>query len=139
MSESFERDKICYEQHSESFRSLNNQMWQVPIIAMTLTGGLWFGIFSTKIEADVAAMLLLFCFVCDTLFILILFRVRLIMSLLIDRLTQFNPSYSISPSESHKGNYVTRQDNLVICLFSIMLLLAALISLTTSLHYICKT
>lgn len=36
MNEQFEKDKICYEQHSESFRNLNNQMWQVPIIAMTV-------------------------------------------------------------------------------------------------------
>jgi hypothetical protein len=41
MSETFEREKLCYEQNCEQMRSLNQIMWQVPIIAMTLTGGLW--------------------------------------------------------------------------------------------------
>lgn len=34
----------AYAQNSESFRSLNQLMWQIPLIAMTLTGGLWFGV-----------------------------------------------------------------------------------------------
>ena len=38
----FEREKVCYEQNFEQARSLNGQMNQVPVLAMTLTGGLWF-------------------------------------------------------------------------------------------------
>jgi hypothetical protein len=42
-NEPFEREKVCYEQNFEQFRSLNEQMNRVPTIAVTLTGGLWFG------------------------------------------------------------------------------------------------
>jgi hypothetical protein len=44
MDREFERQKLCYEQNCEQMRSLNQIMWQVPIIAMTLTGGLWYGV-----------------------------------------------------------------------------------------------
>jgi hypothetical protein len=128
MNEQFEKDKVCYEQHSESFRNLNTQMWQVPIIAMTLTGGLWFGIFSGDIEAAQATWLLIFCGVCDLLFIAVLYRVRFIMSLLIEKISQFNPTYAINPKSLPKGNVLTRQENLVIGAFSTMLFLAAIVS-----------
>jgi hypothetical protein len=44
----FERDKVCYEQNCEHMRSLNQIMWQVPMIAMTLTGGLWYAVATMK-------------------------------------------------------------------------------------------
>ena len=40
--ENFEREKACYQQNFEQARSLNGQMNRVPVLAMTLTGGLWF-------------------------------------------------------------------------------------------------
>lgn len=40
----FQKDMASYEQNFITFRSLNNLMWQVPLISMTLTGGLWFGV-----------------------------------------------------------------------------------------------
>jgi hypothetical protein len=136
MNEQFERDKVCYEQHSESFRNLNNQMWQVPIIAMTLTGGLWFGVFSSNdIEKPIAAALLFFCGLCNVMFICILFRVRLVMSLLIEKLSLFNSGYAINPSQSNKGNYILRKENLVITLFSIMLGVSASISFVIFIVY----
>ncbi len=136
MNEQFEKDKVCYEQHSESFRNLNSQMWQVPIIAMTLTGGLWFGIFSGDIEPVSAIWLLIFSGLCDILFIVVLFRVRLIMSLLIDKLCEFNPTYAINPKSTQKGNALTRQENLVIGSFSIMLSLAAILSFIAAIEKI---
>ena len=44
----FEREKLCYEQNCEHMRSLNQIMWQVPMIAMTLTGGLWYAVATVK-------------------------------------------------------------------------------------------
>ena len=129
----FERDKACYQQHSESFRNLNTQLWQVPIIAMTLTGGLWFGIHSAKMDNFISTAILLFCGFCDVLFIIILFRVRLIMSLLIEKITEFNPQYAITPNQTTKGNRLLRQDNLVVILFSSMLLFAAITSFIAAL------
>lgn len=126
MNEQFEKDKICYEQHSESFRSLNNQMWQVPIIAMTLTGGLWLGVYSNNLSKTAAGALLFFCGICDILFILILWRVRTIMGLLIKKLNDFNPTYSIDPSNAR---WPFNINHLVVTLFSSMLLLSSIISI----------
>lgn len=39
-----ERDIAAFNQNHQTFRALNQLMWQIPIIAMTLTGGLWFGV-----------------------------------------------------------------------------------------------
>lgn len=39
-----QRFLAAYNQNAEHFRSLNTLMWQIPLIAMTLTGGLWFGV-----------------------------------------------------------------------------------------------
>lgn len=137
MTEQFERDKISYEQHCESFRSLNTQMWQVPMIAMTLTGGLWFGVFSSDLTNTAATALYLFCALCDLLFILILFRVRLIMGLILEKLTLFNENYSISFEKSKKGIWLTKQENLVVITFSIMLGLASLISFFIAWNIVC--
>ncbi|MGX5203206.1 hypothetical protein [Aliikangiella sp. IMCC44632] len=124
----FERDKLAYQEHSQGFRHLNTQMWQVPIIAMTLTGGLWFGVFSSKINDYFASGLLLFAGICDLLFILVLHRVRFIMSLIIEKLKDFNPEYAIDPINSAKGNKLIKMELLVINVFSFMLLLASAFS-----------
>ncbi len=140
MNEQFERDKVCYEQHSESFRNLNTQMWQVPIIAMTLTGGLWFGILSGDVEVAPAIWLLIFCGICDLLFIVVLFRVRFIMALLIDKLSGFNSNFAINPKADQKGNWLIQQENLVIYSFSIMLALAAAVSFIAAfMKFSCQT
>ncbi|MFL0797109.1 MAG: hypothetical protein K6L73_06415 [Cellvibrionaceae bacterium] len=125
MDNQFERDKACYEQHSESFRNLNNQMWQVPIIAMTLTGGLWFGIYSSEITSNTAMLILMFCGFCNFLLILILWRVRTIMGLLIEKLYKFNPDYAI---DTKTASWPWNINNLVVILFSAMLALSSAIS-----------
>lgn len=124
----FERDRTCYDQHSESFRSLNTQLWQVPIIAMTLTGGLWFGVHTVKMDDFMLTAILSFCGLCDIMFIVILFRVRLIMSLLLEKISLFNPEFAIDTNNTNKGNCLLRKNNLVVYLFSLMLLFAAMIS-----------
>lgn len=49
---SFDEERLiaAYNQNAEHFRSLNSLMWQIPLIAMTLTGGLWFGV--SKVESN---------------------------------------------------------------------------------------
>ena len=53
----FEKEKVCYEQNCQTFRSLNQLMWQVPIIAMTVTGGLWFGVGTFSSLGNIDAVL----------------------------------------------------------------------------------
>ena len=69
----------AFNQNSETFRALNALMWQVPLIAMTLTGGLWFGVASISRESGLAFLrpgLLLLAGVGDLLLIVILERLR---------------------------------------------------------------
>lgn len=66
----------AYNQNFENFRSLNALMWQIPLIAMTLTGGLWFGVSSIKDMAGMRAGLLLLAAVGDFGLIVVLARLR---------------------------------------------------------------
>ncbi len=52
-------EKEAYEQNYQQFRSLNQIMWQIPVLAMTLTGGLWFGV--SKIEDNPILVSTLLC------------------------------------------------------------------------------
>src|SRR5574338_904000 len=77
----------AYNQNSETFRSLNGQMWQIPLIAMTLTGGLWFGVASISKDTGLWLLrpgLLLLAGVGDVLLIIVLERLRHVMSAYLD-------------------------------------------------------
>lgn len=93
MSQRFERDKTSFEQNSESIRHLNQILWQVPLIAMTLTGGLWYSVATTNSLPTVAvrALLLLTALV-DIMLILVLLRVRWVMERYIEKARGFNPT-----------------------------------------------
>lgn len=69
----------AYNQNTETFRALNALMWQIPLIAMTLTGGLWFGVASISKDSGLSFLrpgLLLLAGVGDLLLIVILERLR---------------------------------------------------------------
>lgn len=89
-SERFERDKVCYEQNCEHFRSLNQIMWQVPVIAMTLTGGLWFGASEVNIEGFRFLLLLLAAFG-NAALIIVLQRMRFLIQQHLEKIKEFHP------------------------------------------------
>ncbi|RJG46198.1 class I SAM-dependent methyltransferase [Mesorhizobium sp. DCY119] len=70
----------AYNQNWETFRSLNNLMWQIPLIAMTLTGGLWFGVSTVKDMPFFAAGLLFLAGCGNVGLMLTLRRLRYIMA-----------------------------------------------------------
>ncbi|PBB14193.1 hypothetical protein CK231_10770 [Mesorhizobium loti] len=70
----------AYNQNWETFRSLNNLMWQIPLIAMTLTGGLWFGVSTVKDTPYFAAGLLFLAGCGNIGLMLTLHRLRYIMA-----------------------------------------------------------
>ena len=71
--------QAAFTQNHLAFRSLNQQMWQIPLIAMTLTGGLWFGVLRVE-EFPLFQLALLFLAVAGNvaLFFIIL-RLRFVM------------------------------------------------------------
>jgi len=42
-----EKEDVTYQQHYESFRDLNGHMWKIPMIAITITGGLLFRVLTS--------------------------------------------------------------------------------------------
>ena len=88
--EEFERAKLCYEQNCQQFRSLNQIMWQVPIIAMTLTGGLWFGAASVDGIEKFSYGLLLLAAIGNFGLIRVLARVRFVMGQYLSAMRDFH-------------------------------------------------
>jgi len=88
----FEREKLCYEQNFQQARSLNTQMNQVPVLSMTLTGGLWFAAGVVQnLQPEIRFGLLLFAGFCNIALILAAFRIRDVFHSYLERITQFRP------------------------------------------------
>lgn len=119
-----ERDKVCYEQNFEQFRSLNQIMWQVPVIAMTLTGGLWFGAASVGSMPGFQYLLLLLAAVSNFGLIFVLTRLRQVMNAYLTAIQQFNPTTFVEA----KGEGILGRAP-VVTTFRILLLLSAFISI----------
>jgi len=87
----FEREKVCYEQNFQQARTLNSQMNQVPVLAMTLTGGLWFAAGVTEnLYSEIRFGLLLFAGFCNIALILAALRIRDVFHSYLERVKQFH-------------------------------------------------
>lgn len=114
----------AYNQNWETFRSLNALMWQIPLIAMTLTGGLWFGVSTVK-DMPYFAAGLLFLAACGNIgLMLTLRRLRYIMAQYLDwSKTTYAAGHVSAPGTSWlTGNETVRR------IFQTLLGLAAIIS-----------
>src|SRR4051812_31335852 len=88
----FARQKACYEQNFQQARTLNTQMNQVPALAMTLTGGLWFGAGVTSgLPVEFRFALLIFAGLCDLALILATLRIRDVFESYLEKIKQFCP------------------------------------------------
>lgn len=114
----------AYNQNSENFRSLNTLMWQIPLIAMTLTGGLWFGVSKVEGMPGLRIALLLLAGACDLGLIVVLERLRFIMGRYLDWLRIGNPAGFVDAIGTSRWT----GDRTVKTTFQIMLASAALIS-----------
>lgn len=95
-NQTFEREKICYEQNFEQARALNEQMNRVPILSITLTSGLWFGAALTTqtIAAEIRFALLLFAGIANFALILVAYRIRDVFESYLEKIKTFHePSY----------------------------------------------
>lgn len=124
----FEREKVCYEQNFEHARSLNAQMNQVPVLAMTLTGGLWFGAGVTSgLPPLFRFALLIFASLCDLALILAILRIRDVFESYLEKIKSFSPSSfadgtPAEPKMPWLGSYS------MISIYSALILLGALFS-----------
>lgn len=90
MNEDFERSKVSFEHNYEQFRSLNQTMWQVPVIAMTINGGLWYAAATITTSKWVPVFSLLLAFVFDLALICVLIRVRYVMGTYLTKIEEFS-------------------------------------------------
>jgi SAM-dependent methyltransferase len=94
-----------YNQNFETFRALNALMWQIPLIGMTLTGGLWFGVSKVSDKPDFQIALLFLAAAGNIALIMIMTRIRYVMGCYLDWLQSANPQgYVAAPGE----NWFTR-------------------------------
>lgn len=110
-----EKQKIIFEQNCEDFRSLNEIMWKIPIIVITLTGGLWFGVGSLDISSSAKTSLLFLTGAANVIFILVLIRLRYVMNQILKEIRKYQ-------GRSLGLGYV------FICLFSSLLAFSAGVS-----------
>lgn len=105
-------DKI-YEQRCNEFRSLNGFLWQIPLIMMTLNGGLWFSVASLDLSHHGQSLLLSYAAVANIVMILALFRLRFVMGRLLAGIRQY------------EGVTPPKHGWIIVSLFSALMLTAA--------------
>lgn len=119
----------AYAQNYEQFRSLNQIMWRVPVLAMTLTGGLWFGVSTILDRPLLVSVLLLTAVVGNLAFVAILFRFRHVMQCYMDWLERADEqcyvNASLYPDASGRLERFANRNKMVRSLFSLMLAWAA--------------
>lgn len=120
-----EKDIATNEQNCEQFRSLNQIMYQIPVLAMTLTGGLWFGAGQLKDYEFITYWLFFLAGLSDIGFAAVLWRIRYVMQKYLDKIEEFNPTLFVNA----KGDGVFTRSRTVVIAFQAMLLLSAGVSL----------
>lgn len=124
MSEDFERAVACFRENSEHIRSLNQIMWKIPLIAMTLTGGLWYAVATTPTLPRAAQIGLLFLAgIADLSLVLVLARVRYVMEGYITKVRSFYEAGH--PDTQH----CLLRRGMVVSLFSLLLMISGIGSL----------
>jgi hypothetical protein len=121
----FEREKLCYEQNCEHMRSLNQIMWQVPMIAMTLTGGLWYAVATVKGMDSIARIGMLgFSAIANVGLIFMINRVRNVIGFHLTKMEQFYPAGYVNAGADR--NRLPFFRNRGVCLtFSVLMGIAA--------------
>lgn len=123
-TEDLSRAATSYEQNFEQFRSLNQIMWQVPVIAMTLTGGLWFGAATVGDMPGFQYLLLILAALANFGLVIVLVRVRYVMGEYLKAIKEFHPSAFVAA----EGKWFHASGAVAIT-FRVLLLLSASISL----------
>ncbi|MEP1539084.1 MAG: class I SAM-dependent methyltransferase [Paracoccaceae bacterium] len=124
--------KEAYEQNYQQFRSLNQIMWQIPVLAMTLTGGLWFGVSTINDNAMLVTILLLTAVMGNIMLCGVLVRFRHVMGCYLDWLKSADAAgfvdASLMPEGATKLEVFCNKDKKVHTLFLFMLGWAAVCS-----------
>lgn len=136
----FENEKFLasFSHNSETFRSLNQLMWQIPLIAMTLTGGLWFGVSKTESSKLFGACLLVIAILGNIGLVIALKRLRYVMSKYLIWFEAAHPSGFVRAEGdgTWAGDGWFTQSYVVRHVFQWMLIAAAAVSLVLLVHIV---
>jgi hypothetical protein len=122
----FRKKELQYLEAGQHLRALNQLLWQVPGLAMAVTGGLWFGVTSLS-EPSSKQIVFLFTAIVDGLTVITLWRLRQIIQLQIDIQNQFSEYMQTQHAETSKKDRLP--DRTVIRCWGAALMGAVLISL----------
>ena len=126
--DSFEREKTCYQQNFEQVRSLNTQMNRVPVLAMTLTGGLWFAAGITEnLHCTMRLALLVFAGFCNLALIAAALRIRDVIQSYSEKLENFHPD-SFVDGKSKDAMVHCLNDYSMIVIFCVLMGIGSLLS-----------
>lgn len=84
-----DKEARIYEQNCQEFRSLNGFFWQVPLIMMTLNGGLWYSVASLDLSVTAQRGVLAFAVVANLVMAVALGRLRDVMASLLVEIHAF--------------------------------------------------
>lgn len=84
-----DREALVYQQNCEEFRSLNGFFWQIPLIMMTLNGGLWYSVASLDLGLQAQRGILSFAAFANIVMVFGLQRIRNIMEHLLVSIRRF--------------------------------------------------
>jgi len=84
-----DKEARIYEQNCQEFRSLNGFFWQVPLIMMTLNGGLWYSVASLDLSVTAQRGVLAFAVVANLVMAVALGRLRGVMASLLVEIHAF--------------------------------------------------
>lgn len=125
----FDREKACYEQNCQLFGRLSQIMYQIPLIAMTLTGGLWYGAATlTTIDSTVKVGLLLLAAIANFSLIFIINRIRDVMEAYLVKIEEFHP-HGFAKTTDDDDALFPYQNRGVCNTFSAMMGIAVLMSI----------
>lgn len=85
-----DKETLIYQQNCEEFRSLNGFFWQIPIIMMTLNGGLWYSVASLDLSTSAQRGVLSFAVFANLVMVVGLWRLRSVMQNLLTRVGTHN-------------------------------------------------
>ena len=91
-------DDCAYEQLCNDARSINQFVWQAPVIATTATGGLWYATATFDLSPLGRTGLMLFSALIDIAAIIILFRLRYIVQRIREDMDAIAPRRSTGPN-----------------------------------------
>ena len=129
MTEPKSREELCYVQNFEQFRNLNAQMNHIPALAMTLTGGLWFGAGATEnLDVEIRFALLMLAGFSNLALILIVYRIRDVLESYLERIEAFHPP-SFAGGTPKKPRLPWLGSYSMMTTYCVLMLLAAIISL----------